>query len=60
MTPACAECSRDYFLFALSFSVFASPINKNTFAELRWRLIGPFRGGRTVAISGVEQQLNVF
>ncbi len=27
---------------------------------MRWRLIGPFRGGRTVAISGVVQQPNVF
>jgi photosystem II stability/assembly factor-like uncharacterized protein len=30
------------------------------FSELHWRLIGPFRGGRTVAISGVPQQPNVF
>ncbi len=27
---------------------------------LHWRLIGPFRGGRTVAISGVPGQPNVF
>jgi photosystem II stability/assembly factor-like uncharacterized protein len=30
------------------------------FQELRWRLMGPFRGGRTVAISGVPGQPNVF
>jgi photosystem II stability/assembly factor-like uncharacterized protein len=30
------------------------------FQELRWRCIGPFRGGRTVAISGVPHQANVF
>jgi photosystem II stability/assembly factor-like uncharacterized protein len=30
------------------------------FRELHWRLIGPFRGGRTVAISGVPGQQNVF
>lgn len=35
------------------------PSSRN-FAEMRWRLIGPFRGGRTVAISGVVQQPNVF
>src|SRR5690242_6226987 len=29
-------------------------------SEMRWRLIGPFRAGRTVAISGVVQQQNVF
>jgi photosystem II stability/assembly factor-like uncharacterized protein len=28
--------------------------------EMRWRCIGPFRGGRTVAISGVAHQPNVF
>src|SRR6202790_2092726 len=30
------------------------------FHEMRWRCIGPFRGGRTVAISGVSHQANVF
>src|SRR5262249_45374282 len=30
------------------------------FGEMRWRCIGPFRGGRTVAISGVPHQPNVF
>jgi len=30
------------------------------FAELRWRHIGPFRGGRTVGAAGVPQQPNVF
>jgi len=30
------------------------------YQELRWRLIGPFRGGRSVAISGIQSQPNVF
>ena len=30
------------------------------YQELHWRMIGPFRGGRTVAISGVPGQPNVF
>jgi photosystem II stability/assembly factor-like uncharacterized protein len=30
------------------------------FRELRWRNIGPFRAGRTVAISGIPGQPNVF
>jgi photosystem II stability/assembly factor-like uncharacterized protein len=30
------------------------------YQDLRWRMIGPFRGGRTVAISGVPSQPNVF
>src|ERR1700730_7034010 len=30
------------------------------FSEMRWRCIGPFRGGRTVAITGVPHQANIF
>jgi hypothetical protein len=30
------------------------------FADLRWRMIGPFRAGRTVAIAGVPSSPNVF
>ncbi|HVH87325.1 MAG TPA: hypothetical protein VM912_11405, partial [Terriglobales bacterium] len=30
------------------------------FNELRWRCIGPFRAGRTVAIAGIADQPNVF
>ncbi len=30
------------------------------FAGLKWRSIGPFRGGRTVAVSGIPKQPNVF
>ena len=30
------------------------------YSDLRWRCIGPFRGGRTVAITGVSQQPGVF
>ncbi len=29
-------------------------------ADLKWRCIGPFRGGRTVAVAGIPQQPNVF
>ena len=30
------------------------------YQEMRWRLIGPFRGGRTRAATGVPSQPNVF
>src|SRR5579875_3383355 len=48
------------FLFASSLFAATGSIDPSTFAEMRWRLIGPFRAGRTVAISGVPQQPNVF
>ena len=38
----------------------AQQYDQKLFAEMRWRCIGPFRGGRTVAISGVPHQPNVF
>ena len=34
--------------------------DEKRFVEMRWRCIGPFRGGRTVAVSGVAHQPNVF
>ena len=36
------------------------PFGQEFFGEMRWRCIGPFRGGRTVAISGVPHHPNVF
>jgi photosystem II stability/assembly factor-like uncharacterized protein len=41
-------------------ALFAQPYDPAMYQELRWRMIGPFRGGRTVAISGVPGQPNVF
>jgi photosystem II stability/assembly factor-like uncharacterized protein len=38
----------------------AQQYDPKLYAEMRWRCIGPFRGGRTVAISGVPTQPNVF
>jgi photosystem II stability/assembly factor-like uncharacterized protein len=38
----------------------AQPYDQKFFSEMRWRCIGPFRGGRTVAITGVPHQPNVF
>src|SRR5271163_1380544 len=41
-------------------SVCAQQYDQKLFSEMRWRCIGPFRGGRTVAITGVPHQPNVF
>jgi len=38
----------------------APSISPGLFAEMRWRHIGPFRGGRTKAAVGVASQPNVF
>ncbi len=33
---------------------------ESTYQEMRWRMIGPFRGGRTRAVAGVPGQPNLF
>ena len=35
-------------------------VPENTYQELHWRMIGPFRGGRTRAAAGVPSQPNLF
>ena len=44
------------FPFALS----AQQFDPALYQDLHWRMIGPFRAGRTVAISGIPSQPNVF
>ncbi len=38
----------------------AQPVDPSMYQELHWRMIGPFRGGRTVAITGIPGHQNVF
>ncbi len=53
-----------FVVFCLSFvlphSVVGQQIDPTLYSGLRWRMIGPFRGGRTVAVSGIEGQPNVY
>ncbi len=41
-------------------SSFARPIDSSLYSDLRWRMIGPHRGGRTVGAVGVPEQPNLF
>ena len=48
-------------LIFVSLSVLsAQPFSETFFAEMHWRMIGPFRGGRTPSVVGVPSQPNVF
>jgi photosystem II stability/assembly factor-like uncharacterized protein len=38
----------------------ADAVDPAMYGELRWRHVGPFRGGRTVGAAGVPQQPNIF
>ena len=44
----------------LSASAGWTQVPESTYQDLRWRMIGPFRGGRTRAAAGVPSQPNVF
>src|SRR6476469_2929982 len=47
------------FVFAIVLAV--GPVRAGEFDSiLRWRNVGPYRGGRTRAICGVPSQTNVF
>jgi photosystem II stability/assembly factor-like uncharacterized protein len=47
-------------LVLLSGFAFSQQLDPNLYNGLRWRMIGPHRGGRTIAVSGVEGQPNVY
>jgi photosystem II stability/assembly factor-like uncharacterized protein len=48
------------FLLLVPDAVFSRQLPPDLYSGLRWRMIGPHRGGRTVAVSGVEGQPNVY
>jgi photosystem II stability/assembly factor-like uncharacterized protein len=48
------------FIFLFLSAASWAQVPENTYQDLRWRMIGPFRGGRTRAATGVPSQPNVF
>ena len=47
-------------VFLAVLAIPAQQVSPALYQGMRWRLIGPFRGGRTVAISGIPGNSNVF
>jgi hypothetical protein len=47
-------------MLAVCASIFAASYDAKFFAEMRWRTVGPYRGGRARAAVGVPSQPNVF
>src|SRR5437773_9261597 len=45
---------------AFSSVIFAQQVDPSLYQSMRWRSIGPFRGGRTVGSAGVPGQPNLF
>ncbi len=38
----------------------SAQVDPRLYSDMRWRMIGPFRGGRTVAMEGIPAQPNTF
>jgi photosystem II stability/assembly factor-like uncharacterized protein len=47
-------------LLLLTGLLSAQQFSTDLYSGLRWRMIGPYRGGRTVAAAGIASQPNVF
>ncbi|HYJ92953.1 MAG TPA: hypothetical protein VEV84_16705, partial [Pyrinomonadaceae bacterium] len=55
---------RAFFLSAItlyfSLAAFSQSVDQSMYQSMHWRMIGPFRAGRTVGVSGIPSQPNVF
>jgi photosystem II stability/assembly factor-like uncharacterized protein len=49
-----------FVLLVAVATLVAQPVDQKAYAGLRWRMIGPYRGGRTVGIAAIPDQPNVF
>jgi photosystem II stability/assembly factor-like uncharacterized protein len=52
--------SRLLLLALCALAITAQPFDPALYGDMKWRMIGPFRGGRTVGAAGVPQQPNVY
>jgi photosystem II stability/assembly factor-like uncharacterized protein len=41
-------------------TVFAQQVNPNLYSGMKWRMIGPFRGGRVLAVAGIPGNPSVY
>ena len=53
-------CITGAAITGFSFPVSAQRLDPSAYSTLEWRMIGPFRAGRTVGATGVRGQPNVF
>src|ERR1700744_1389498 len=52
--------SRLLLLVLCALAIKAQPFDPALYGDMKWRMIGPFRGGRTVGAAGVPQQPNLY
>ena len=60
MIPSFKRLLFSMTLIISSFSSFAQQVDSRFLGGLSWRMIGPHRAGRTVGVTGVPSQPNVF
>ena len=57
----CSFAAIALFVLGLAATAFpAQGVSPALFSGMRWRLVGPFRGGRTLCAVGVPGQPNLF
>ena len=49
-----------WLVLPLAAETVAGPVAPQLFSDMKWRMIGPFRGGRAVAVGGVSGGGNTF
>lgn len=50
----------EFLICSLAFASLLHAQDINVVKTLKWRLIGPFRGGRVAAVAGIDSQPNVY
>jgi photosystem II stability/assembly factor-like uncharacterized protein len=45
---------------AVAQQISAPPVDPKTYGAMKWRLIGPFRGGRVITVAGVSSEPNTY
>ena len=56
----CRSYRHLFFVFLCVATAAAQSVSSDLYSGLKWRLIGPFRGGRVVAVSGVPGDSTTF
>ncbi len=63
-TLACRRIARISFWGTLALCLLTGPafaqVNQSLFKGMKWRLVGPFRGGRVLAVEGVPGDPNTY